>query len=503
MASAMRRVTFLLLAVVLLLAAPSPALGHNLSGRLESPLPLAVYLAGAAMAVALSFAFVILRDVRAPDDPPARTVPVPRPVVLGLRAIGLLGWVWIVAQMIVGGSSDADVATLFLWVYGWVGVSALSAFVGPVWTWLDPFATLFDLGAGLLRRLGVEGWTQVPYPARLGAWPAVGGLAFIVWLELVYRGGGLGVVLVAYTALTLLAMANFGRDAWQEQGETFSVWFGTLNLLAPLGAPLRPGEPEVFRRPFASGLLGPGWTRAHLVLVAVGTASILYDGLSQTKIWFDLFGLPSLPIASLELFAFLAIVVGLALAVSRLVGVAAVGAGLVPIAVGYLVAHYLTYLLGDGQRIVVAISDPLQLGWDLFGTAFYEPGTDWIPPALLWTVMLAAVVGGHILGAWSGHVVAVRDAPGRTDVRLRQIPLAALMVGLTATTLWSLGQTIVKEPTTQAASTIVEARASQAISVTANPPGDAAAGMLEQQIIASAQDGTSRPASTRSQGALP
>lgn len=100
-----------------------------------------------------------------------------------------------------------------------------------------------------------------------------------------------------------------------------------------------------------------------------------------------------------------------------------------PIAVGYLVAPYLTYLLGDGQRIVV------------------EAGTAWIPPAALWTVMLAAVVGGHVLGAWSGHVVAVRDAPARSDVRLRQVPLAALMVGLTATTLWSLGQTIVKKPT--------------------------------------------------------
>lgn len=443
----MRRLTGSLAAVVLILGAPATALGHSLTGRLESPLPLAVYLAGAAMAVALSFAFVILRDVRAPADPPARTLPVPRPIVVGLRAVGLLGWLWIVAQMLVGGSSDADVATLFLWVYGWVGLAMLSAFVGPVWTWVDPFATLFDLGAAVLRRLGIEGWAPVPYPARLGAWPAVAGLAFVAWLELVYRGGGLGLVLVGYTALTLLAMANFGRDAWREQGETFSVWFGTLNLLAPLGAPARAEDRVVYRRPFASGLLGPGWTTAHVVLVAIGVASILFDGLSQTQIWFDVFGLPSLPVATLELLAFLGLVVGFALAVGRLVGFGAVGAGLVPIAVGYLVAHYLTYLLGDGQRIVVAISDPFQLGWDLFGTAFYQPGTDWIPPALLWTVMLAAVVGGHVLGAWTGHIVAVRDAPSRSAIRLRQLPLAILMVGLTATTLWSLGQQIVKEPT--------------------------------------------------------
>ena len=451
----MRRLPVVLAALALPLAFPTTALGHGLVGRLESPLPLAVYLAGAAMAVALSFAFVILRDVRAPADPPARSLTVPRPLVIGLRAIGLFGWVWIVAQTLIGGSGTGSVGSLFLWVYGWVGVAALSAFVGPIWTWLDPFSTLFDLGAAALRRLNVEGWAPAPYPPRLGAWPAVVGLAVVVWIELVYRGGGLGLFLIVYTMFTLVAMANYGRDAWRQRGETFSVWFGTLNRLAPLGAPSGPGRRVVEGRPFASGLLEPGWTRAHVVLVAIGTASILFDGLSQTQIWFDVFGLPALPMATFLLVGFLGLVVGLALAVGRLVGLAAVGAGLLPIAVGYLVAHYLTYVLGDGQLIVVAISDPLQLGWDLFGTAFYEPGTDWIPPALLWTVMLAAVVGGHVLGAWSGHVVAVRDAPTRARIRLRQLPLAALMVGLTATTLWSLGQALVKEPTESPPAAIV------------------------------------------------
>ena len=66
-------------------------------------------------------------------------------------------------------------------------------------------------------------------------------------------------------------------------------------------------------------------------------------------------------------------------------------------------------LLGDGQRIVNAIADPFQLGWNLFGLAFFEPSVDWLPPALVWTIQLAAVVGGHVLGAWSGHVVAARS----------------------------------------------------------------------------------------------
>jgi hypothetical protein len=200
------------------------------------------------------------------------------------------------------------------------------------------------------------------------------------------------------------------------------------------------------------------WSTPKLVIVAIGVASILFDGLSQTQAWFDVFGFPALPIATLELLLFLGLVVGIALLVARYVGLPAVGAGLLPIAMGYLVAHYLTYLLGDGQLIVVALSDPLQLGWDLLGTAFYEPNYSWMPPLAVWTVMLVGVVGGHRVGAWSGHVVASRESGGedRRATSLRQIPLAILMVGLTATTLWSLGQAIVQEQppaaVTQAAS---------------------------------------------------
>jgi hypothetical protein len=156
---------------------------------------------------------------------------------------------------------------------------------------------------------------------------------------------------------------------------------------------------------------------------------------------------------------FLGIIVAAAISVTRVVGVAATGAGLLPIAVGYLVAHYLTYLLIDGQRIIIAVSDPFQRGWDLFGTGFFETSGAWLPPGLVWTIQLAAVVGGHMLGAWGGHVVASLEAPRQLVGRaltLRQVPLAVVMVALTTLTLWSLGQAIVVTPQ-QPASTAAQA----------------------------------------------
>jgi len=471
-------------AAIVSIALPAAATAHQLDATYTSRLPLAAYLAGAATVVALSFVFVLARDLRAatpPDD--GRRTSLPAWLQAGLRVLGLAAWAWIVAQGAIGGDSDAEVGHLFLWVYGWVGVALISAFIGPIWTWLDPFATLHDLGAWLLARAGIQGLEASRYPAGLGRWPAAVGFAGFIWLELVVGGGDsrtLFLVLLGYTALTLVMMAQFGRDTWRANGETFSVWFELLGRMAPLA---REDDARLRRRGLGAGLLEPGWRLEDTVIIALGTGSILFDGLSQTQIWFDLLGRPATPGQTLLLAGFLAIVVGAALLVVRAVGTDATGAALLPIAVGYLVAHYLTYLLIDGQRIVIALADPFQQGWALLPTAFHEPTGAWLPPGLVWTIQLAAVVGGHMLGAWGGHVVAAREAqppaPGdrkgrqvyaearqaraarkaaaggrsavggiglmpRRDPRLREVPLAIVMVGLTTLTLWSLGQAIVQ-----------------------------------------------------------
>lgn len=428
--------------------APESVLGHQLSGAYASRLPLAVYLAGAGMTVALSFVFVLARDVRATVPVPSTDVHLPPRVVrVGLRAVGLIAWLWILVQGIVGGSSAGSVAPLFLWVYGWVGMALASAVVGPVWHFLDPFSTLYDIGAALLRRLGIGAWSRAAYPARLGRWPAPVGFAAFVWLELVLGGGGtstLFVVFVGYSAFTLAMMAQFGRDEWRSNGETFTVWFRVLGRLGAFALADETGR--VRRRAFASGLLEGGWTLPEVTLVALGVGSILYDGLSQTQIFFDLFGAPGIPGDTLVLAAWLGLLIVAALGLTRVVGREATGAGLLPIAVGYLIAHYLTYLLIDGQNILVAISDPFLQGSDYFGTAFHEATGAWLPPGLVWTVQLAAVVGGHMLGAWAGHVSAVAHAPKGLSsgaLRRREIPLALVMVALTTLTLWSLGQALV------------------------------------------------------------
>jgi hypothetical protein len=423
--------------------APVPVVAHGLSGVYDAPLPLVVYLAGAAVAVGLSFVFAFLSSGTWRPRPLERTRAVPRFLVVALKAIGLVAWAWVIAQLIVGGSSSAEVGSLFTWVYGWVGLAILCAVVGPIWSWLDPFTTLHEVGARVGSRLGLPGRRHVAYPAGGATWPAVGLFVFFVWLELAYVRANMGLVVLGYTIVTLGGMTVYGRDVWRRHGEVFSVWFGLLGRLA-LYVPVGPtGSRTVRRQHFPDGLLGHEWDRSLVTLVAVSVAAILYDGLSQTQPFYELFGLPGIAGSTVLLLGFLAIVAALALWLTRSVGMVAVGAGLLPISVGYLIAHYLTYLLGDGQRIVVAVSDPFQLGWDLFGTAFFEPDITWLAPSLVWTVMFVAVVGGHVLGAWAGHLGAVRESRDTAHVRRDQVPLALLMVGLTTLTLWSLGQNVI------------------------------------------------------------
>jgi hypothetical protein len=452
-----------LIACCLLVGLPTAASAHLITEQYRAPLPLVAYIVGAALAVAMSFAFVMLRVRRPPPAGVASPVEpvvheVPRWLRTGLGAIGLLGWAWVVVQGLFGGQdATADAGAILVWVYGWIGIAVLSALVGPAWSWLDPFSTLHRLLATAGTRLGLTGGEPEyrPYPQRWGTWPAVIGFLVVVWLELVAlvtAGRMLGLAVLAYTFFTLAGMSWFGRATWRARGEVFSVWFGLLGRLAPLALVGEPEHGRVQRRPFASGLAERDWSTAAIVLLSVATGAIIYDGLSQTGLYVNLFGsvdlvgLPPTVLHTLIMLAFLGLLVALVLWVARLVGRQAIGAGLLPVAVGYLLAHYSVALLIEGQLIVRALNDPLARGDSLLGPqwALYEAQL-FVPISLVWSFQLAAVVGGHVLGAWAGHSALER----RSDLGAwREVTLAGLMVVLTSVTLWSLGQEVIVEDET-------------------------------------------------------
>ena len=168
------------------------------------------------------------------------------------------------------------------------------AIIGPAWHFLDPFSTLHDLGAAVVRRLGIAAWEPADYPERLGRWPGVIGFAAFVWLELAMGGGGPSVLFIVLHRLHGL----HPRDDGPVRSRRMAVARRGLHGLVPPARPVgrlragrrgRAGSGAVRSRAACSSRAGPV---PDVALVGLGIGSILFDGLYQTQAFFDGFGTP-------------------------------------------------------------------------------------------------------------------------------------------------------------------------------------------------------------------
>ena len=113
-------------------------------------------------------------------------------------------------------------------------------------------------------------------------------LALFAALELAYsepaspRALALAVALYSYAMW--FGMAAFGRRAWDDHGNGFTVYFGLLARIAPFGE--HDGR-LVLRVPF-SGLAGAERMPGMLAFVAVMLGSVGFDGLSRAPFWQNL-----------------------------------------------------------------------------------------------------------------------------------------------------------------------------------------------------------------------
>ncbi len=100
---------------------------------------------------------------------------------------------------------------------------------------------------------------------------------------------------------------------------------------------------------------------------------------------------------------------------------------LAPLALAATLGHHLPVLLFEGQLLFSAISDPMGLGWDLFGTADHKIAF-FATPATLWWFQAAGFVAG---GVASIIVVHRRMKSLGSDAVGREYGMLLLMVTLT------------------------------------------------------------------------
>jgi len=117
---------------------------------------------------------------------------------------------------------------------------------------------------------------------------------------------------------------------------------------------------------------------------------------------------------------------------------------LIPIALAYHIAHFLGFLIIQGQLVIPLISDPLGLNWNLIGSADYIVNIGIINAKFTWVIAVVSIVIGHIISVFLAHVIASRIIANRRVALYSQYPMLVFMVGYTMISLWILAQPIVK-----------------------------------------------------------
>lgn len=448
-------------------AAAAVVLAHGLGGSGDLPVPYAYAMVGAAWALTFTFALVAFAWRRPRFDPqkPGRPLPSALTRVVDSRVtrwfaagLALMFATWVVAAGVWGPDSETNGLLGAFYVLLWVGLVALSLVIGPVWRVISPMRTVYLL----LRRVTPErlGRPRLTYPEGWGYRPAAVGLFAFVWMELASPNSAslpwVRTWIACYAVLMLVGAWLCGQR-WLARADPFGVYSVAVSRLSP------------FRRNPQTQRIVVGNPLDHLpslpvrpgvvVLLAVLLGSTAFDSFSSSPTWRGLsdqltrdVGAPptlaSSMLRTVGLILFIGVVaVTFSLAARATGGVSReqrrelpgqMAHSLIPIVVGYIFAHYLSYLVERGQQAVFALADPFGHGWNLLGLAHLHVAYVLsLHPPVLAAVKVTSVVTGHIVAVIAAHDKALRLLPAGHQLT-GQLTMMLVMVGYTFTGLYLL-----------------------------------------------------------------
>ncbi|MGH2959946.1 MAG: fenitrothion hydrolase [Solirubrobacterales bacterium] len=463
----MRRFGVGVAGVLVALAFPAAALAHGLTNRRDLPIPPWLFAWAAVFVLVASFVGLSAKWRKPILEHARRRLLFRIPAAVEVIC-GLLGVV-VFAALIYAGfagqqSATTNIVPTFVYVVFWVGVPLSCALFGNWFDRFSPWKAIARCLALLTRGVAPNGtaWRR-EYPSRMGYWPAAIGLFAFAWVELAYVDRSdpstLATMMLAYAAFQIAAMSVFGIEDWSARGDAFGVYFDLFGRLSPLEWT----RSEVKRRLPLAGLpkLTPAAGIVALMSVMIGTTS--FDGFSSGSIWQQI--LPDLgkilglddprsdgaymwP-ATIAMLVAVALIAGLYYV--GVLGMKALGGefstlqiarrfahGLVPIAFAYIVAHYLTLLLFQGQAMFYLISDPLGDGSNLLGTAGIGIDYSVLGGNVQWYMQVAALVIGHVCALAVAHDRALVMYKEPRDAARSQYWMLVVMVAYTSLALWLL-----------------------------------------------------------------
>jgi hypothetical protein len=421
---------------------------HGIASRGDLPLPFSFVVIGAVLALVISFAILIFawrqpRFERVGGRPmPGLTAVVDHPIVrLVARGLVLATYAWAALAMMAGQDLLTNPIFGFVYVWMWVGLVPISLLLGQFWRATNPLRTIHR-GLCALARVDPE-QGLVTLPSRVGVWPAAVGLFGFGWLELVQPDRTTLAVLrlwaLAWLVILVLGAIVFGQR-WIGAADPFEAYASTL---AQMSIWRRVGDQLRLVNPLA-GLNAWHAPPGATAVVAALLGSTAFDSFANTSWWIRAVQSSTVPTVVWATGGLLIMVIIVFVTFS----LAAAWMGrygnrpaaeyprlmvgsLLPIVLGYVVAHYATLLIVEGQRTAINFSDPLGRGWNVFGSA--EMGVNsaiFNHPTAISLVQLGAIVGGHVFGIVCAHEKAVALLPPDRAVR-GQLPLLLVMIGYT------------------------------------------------------------------------
>jgi hypothetical protein len=421
-------------------------LAHGIGGRQDLPLPPELLMQGAVLALLASFfgLGVLWRTPRFRAGAAGWAVPMPIQRVVDsaalrwlLRLLGLIATAYVVSTALVLPDDGTNPLPYVVYVLFWVGMVPLSLLFGPVWRRINPLRTIHLVLARITRIPIDRGLLRLP--EWLGYWPAVLSLLSFVWLELASPNPAAVTVLLwylaGYAAVHLTAAMLFG-EKWFDTGDGFEVYFTVIATLAPVGR--RDDGRLVLRNPL-DGIATLGPAPGIVALIAVLLGSTFFDTISGSTEWVRTvqgWPLPQVVSDTAGLLAVISLVAVTFVGATLLAG----GAGdrgrrpvpgllahtIIPIVAGYVIAHYFSFLLFQGQQSFALLADPLTNGAEISGAVNYGL----ITATGIAFFQVIAIVVGHILAVISAHDRSVGLFP-RAEAVIGQLPLMVLMVGYT------------------------------------------------------------------------
>lgn len=363
-------------------------------------------------------------------------------------------------------SPEHNFAPTFVYVIFWIGLVPASIIFGDIFRAFNPWGAIAHAVSRAASGIAGERLSApFTYPERLGYWPAAFGLIAFASLELVAYGGirpeSVALATVVYSFITFADMALFGIRPWLDRAEAFSVYFNLFSRLSPFECRGR----QLGLRPPLAGLSSIARLPGITLLLAAMIGAVTFDGASEGPLGLlavpklqklaESLGLNATEATQLSLGLTLLAVIGLVLAFFRL-GIAGarrmggtVSAGklarefapsLVPIALAYVGAHYLTLFIYQGQAITQLASDPLGTGSDFFGTAKATINHSILGATGAWYAQVGLIVSGHVAALTLAHDRALELFSQTRQALRSQCCMLAVMVGFTILALWLLSQ---------------------------------------------------------------